>query len=367
MENAMSELSRKLSLLRDLATRQGVDALLLQRVASVAWMTCGASAYVNTARTEAEAALLITGGNQYLFTNNIEAARLDKEEKLGSQGWEFRISPWFETTPAIQELTAGLKLGADGLSRDALDLSSEIAHLRAGLTSAESERFRTLGRLCAQAMDSAARAVRPGQTEFEIASLLAGETERRGVQAIIILIATDERIFNFRHPLPTAKKLERYAMLVLCGRKQGLVCSITRLVHFGRLPEEIQQKAQAVAQIDAAMIAATRPGRSLGEIFQIAVNEYARAGYPDEWRLHHQGGPAGYEPREYVATPDSTETVTVGQVYAWNPSIAGAKSEDTILIGENSNEVLTLIPGWPTITVNIDGHTLERPAILEIV
>jgi antitoxin VapB len=205
--------------------------------------------------------------------------------------------------------------------------------------------------------------VRPGQTEFEIAGLLAGETERRGVQAIGILIATDERIFNYRHPLPTAKKLERYAMLVLCGRKQGLVCSITRLVHFGRLPEEIMQKAQAVAQIDAAMLAATRPGRSLGEIFQIAMNGYARAGYPDEWRLHHQGGPAGYEPREYVARPGATEKVSVGQVYAWNPSIRGAKSEDTILVGESGNEILTAIPGWPI--VKVDGQ-MKRPAILVI-
>jgi len=359
----MSELSGKLSLLRDLATRQGVDALLLQRVSSIAWATGGAAVYVNTNRTEAEAALLITGGNQYLFTNNIEAARLDKEEKLGGQGWEFRISPWFETNAAVQELTAGLKLGADGLFPGARDLSGEITHLRADLTPAEGERFRTLGRLCAQAMDSAARAVRPGQTEFEIASLLAGETERRGVQPIVNLIATDKRIFNFRHPLPTTKKLERYAMLILCGRRYGLVCSITRLVHFGRLPEEIQQKAQAVAQIDAAMIAATRPGRSLGEIFQIAMNGYARAGYPDEWRLHHQGGPAGYEPREYVARPGATEKVSVGQVYAWNPSIRGAKSEDTILVGESGNEILTAIPGWPT--VKVDGQ-IKRPAILVI-
>jgi antitoxin VapB len=360
----MNELMEKLSRIRDLAARHNLDAILLQRVSSIAWATGGAAVYVNTARSDGEASLLVTPDRQYLFTNDIEAPRLKKEEGLATQGWEFRTVPWFETNPAIQELTGGLKLGADGLFPGARDLSGEIAHLRANLTPYEGERFRTLSRLCAQAMDSAARAVRPGQTEFEIAGLLVGETARRGVQATVILIATDERIFNFRHPLPTAKKLEHYAMLILCGRLQGLVCSITRLVHFGRLPEEIQQKAQAVAQIDAAMIAATRPGRSLGEIFQTAVGGYARAGYPDEWRLHHQGGPAGYEPREYVATPDSKETVTVGQVYAWNPSITGAKSEDTILVGETGNEILTAIPGWPT--VKVDGYPLERPAILVI-
>jgi Xaa-Pro aminopeptidase len=364
MTDGVNEISGKLSLLRSLAASHGVDALLLQRVSSVAWATAGAAVYVNTARSEAEASLLITQEKQFLFTNNIEAPRLEKEEGLIAQGWEFFIAPWFETNHVFQELTGRSILAADGLFPGVPDLMSEIAHLRANLTQTEGERFRTLGRLCAQAMDSAIHLVHPGQTEYEIAGLLAGESERRGVQATVILIATDERIFNFRHPLPTAKKLERYAMLVLCGRQHGLVCSITRLVHFGCLPEEIQKKALSVARIDAAMITATRPGRRLGEIFQTTVNEYARFGYPDEWRLHHQGGPAGYEPREYIARPGASEKVSLGQVYAWNPSIAGIKSEDTILVTETGNEILTAISGWPLISVDVDGNSLERPAIL---
>jgi Xaa-Pro aminopeptidase len=66
-----------------------------------------------------------------------------------------------------------------------------------------------LGRLCAEAMNSAVQAVRPGQTEYQIAGLLAHEAESRGLQAIANLIATDEHIFAFRHPLLTKKKLER--------------------------------------------------------------------------------------------------------------------------------------------------------------
>lgn len=366
MVETVNEISGKLNLLRSLAASYGVDAVLLQRLSSVAWATSGAAVYVNTASSESEASLLITADQQFLFTNNIEAPRLEKEERLIEQGWEFSIAPWFETNRFFQEQMGKLKVAADGLFPGVPDLSIEVAHLRANLTQAEGERFRTLGRLCAQAMDSAIRAVRPGQTEFEIAGLMADESERRGVQPTVVLIATDERIFNFRHPLPTAKKLERYAMLILCGRQHGLVCSITRLVHFGHLPEEIQEKANSVARIDAAMISATRPGRSLGEIFQTTLDEYARFGYPDEWRLHHQGGPAGYEPREYMARPGASEKVSLGQVYAWNPSISGTKSEDTILVTDTGNEILTSIPGWPVISAEVDGASLERPAILMI-
>ncbi len=159
-------------------------------------------------------------------------------------------------------------------------------------------------------MNTAIHAVKPGMTEFEIAALLGSETQRRGVQPIVNLIATDERIFRYRHPLPTAKPLDKYAMLVLCGRQHGLVCSITRLVHFGPLSEELQRKQEAVAQIDATFIYTTQPNVTLGDIFAQVQEIYARTGYPDEWRLHHQGGPAGYEPREYLGLPGSQDQVT---------------------------------------------------------
>jgi Xaa-Pro aminopeptidase len=362
----MDELTNKLGRLRNLAASRGLEGILLQRVDSTAWITCGAVTYVNRTRTDAEVTLLVTARGHILFTNNIEAVRLDQEEHLTEQGWEFRVAPWYESNPALEKATRGLNLGCDGLYPHAIDLGSELAHLRADLTPEESDRFRMLGRLCAQGMDAAVRSVLPGQTEYEIAARLAEEVERLGVEVTVNLVATDRRAFEFRHPLPTGRKLERYAMLVLCGRRYGLVCSITRLVHFGRLPDEIRRKAEAVARIDAVILDATRPGRSLKDIFQCAMEGYAEAGYPEEWRLHHQGGVAGYEPREYLATPSSTELVTAGQVYAWNPTITGVKSEDSILVGDSGNEILTAIPGWPSIKVDLNGQTLKRPAILVI-
>jgi Xaa-Pro aminopeptidase len=243
-----------------------------------------------------------------------------------------------------------------------LDVSADLARLRVNLTPEEDQRFRELSDVCAKAMQASIQKVKPGQTEYQIAAILAAEAEAQGAQAIVNLIATDERIFSYRHPLPTAKNLEKYAMLILCGRKNGLICSITRLVHFGPLTEDLKRKGDACARVDAAFISSTRPGRSLGDIFDIIIKAYSDAGYPDEWRKHHQGGACGYEPREYLAVPGSPERVVVGQVYAWNPSITGYKSEDTMLVGKTHNEVLTAIPGWPEIVV--DG--IPRPSILVV-
>jgi antitoxin VapB len=151
-------------------------------------------------------------------------------------------------------------------------------------------------------------------------------------------------------------------MLILCGRQHGLVCSLTRLVHFGPLSDELKRKAEACARVDATFIMSTRPGQTLGEIFSKAADTYAATGFPGEWQKHHQGGTSGYEPREYLAVPGSRDRVNIGQVYAWNPSITGYKSEDTILVGKTQNEVLTEIPDWP-VTI-IDG--IARPSILVV-
>jgi Xaa-Pro aminopeptidase len=362
----MSELESKLNTIQGLLKKHGLDALLLNRASSFAWATCGASSYINTASSDGLGSLLITPEGRFLITTNIEAPRLEKEQGLAAQGWESKIGPWYEGSNPVGDLTRGMKLGADRPVSGAVDLSGEVSRLRAALLPEEVERFRSLGRRCAEAMDSAIRAVRPGMTEHEIAAKMAFEAEKREAQAIVNLIATDERIYNFRHPLPAPKKMERYAMIVLCGRWKGLVCSITRLVYFGRLPEDLRRKMAATAQVDATFLAATRPGAKLSDVFQRAVNAYAETGFAGEWRLHHQGGPAGYEPREFIATPSVTDQVIAGQVYAWNPSITGTKSEDSILVGQNENEVLSTIAGWPEIQVTVDGKSFSRPAILEI-
>jgi Xaa-Pro aminopeptidase len=364
-ENFMTEFSLKQERIRNLLDARKLDGLLLQKVSSFAWATCGAASYVNTASTFGTASLLITRTGHHLITNNIECPRYENEEKLNYQGWEFHVSPWYEPSP-LNEMISGMKLGADHAFPGAVDLSGEIAHLRASLTPEEGVRFRVLGRLCAEAMNSTIRTLQPGQTEHQIAAHLAMESRSRGVQAMVNLIASDERIFAYRHPLPTFKTMEHYIMLVMCGRRWGLICSLTRLVHFGPMPDELRRKADAVAQVDAAYIAATRPGARISDILKIGIDTYAATGYPEEWKLHHQGGPTGYEPREWLATPATNEVVTIHQAYAWNPSITGSKSEDTIQVGENDNEVITTVPDWPVQEVVVNGKSIFRPSVLVI-
>ena len=362
----MSELETKLSNIYALLDRHNLNALFLHRVSSFAWATCGAASYINTAVATGEASLLITKNARYLITNNIEAPHYEKEEGLKAQGWDFQVGGWSEPSEALNKLTKGLRVGADVPLKGAQDLSSEVAEMRMNLLPEEQARFREVSKLSAQAMNAAVRAAKPGMTEYEIAAVLAAESYRRELLPIVNLIATDERIFGFRHPLPTNKKMEKYAMLVLCGRKYGLVCSVTRLIHYGPLSDELKRKQDAVTQVDAQILTATRPGKTLAQVFGEIQQAYAGAGFDGEWKLHHQGGPAGYEPREFVATPQVTAKVAAGQAYAWNPSITGVKTEDTVLITDSGFEVMTEIPGWPVREVTVGGQKVRRPLILEM-
>ncbi len=54
----------------------------------------------------------------------------------------------------------------------------------------------------------------------------------------------------------------------------------------------------------------------------------------------------------------------VSQAFAWNPSVRGVKSEDTVLLTADGPEVLTGMPEWPMWDVILDGQPWQRPAIL---
>ncbi|MDE2839692.1 MAG: aminopeptidase P family protein, partial [Chloroflexota bacterium] len=77
-------------------------------------------------------------------------------------------------------------------------------------------------------------------------------------------------------------------------------------------------------------------------------------------------GACGYESRDYKASPVSQEVIQLNQAFAWNPSIAGVKSEDTTLVTAEGIEVLSAASAdWPMIAVDWQGKTIERPAILQ--
>jgi antitoxin VapB len=202
-------------------------------------------------------------------------------------------------------------------------------------------------------------------TEAEAAGIVAAECWKKRIFAPVLLVAADDRIRSWRHPIVKETPVDQYVMMVICGRRGGLISAVTRLVHFGEMSDDLRDRHRSVCEVDAAMILATRPDKPAASVFAAAQRAYTASGYDGEWQLHHQGGAISYQPREYIATPECTETVQVDQAFAWNPSIKGTKSEDTVLVRPDGFEVLSAPSSeWPVIEVEQDGQLVRRADIL---
>jgi Xaa-Pro dipeptidase len=153
-------------------------------------------------------------------------------------------------------------------------------------------------------------------------------------------------------------------MINLTARRWGLYLSLSRARYFSKLPEALAHKQQAAAQVDATLLSLSKPGVQLMELYQVAKDAYAKAGYPGEEKFHHQGGTTGYRGRERRAKPDETFQILVNQAVAWNPTIQGTKSEDTALVHQDGVEIISASADWPVLNVYANGCTFERPTIL---
>jgi Xaa-Pro dipeptidase len=359
-------MTSKVQKVREWLGRHGLAAVALGRRDNFAWITDGGDNHIVSASEMGVAYVVVLADKTAIVTANIEQQRI-RDEELARLEAEVLSHPYYEDKKAamIRSLAAG-KIACDdpGLGFD--PIPGDFYHLRYALTPEEIARLRDLCAVSGRIMGEASRALKPGMTEHEIAADMARRFYAQGIEPMVDLVASDERIRKYRHPIPTDKKVAKHAMLVICARKQGLISAVTRLVHFGPLPEELKKKHRAVCQVDLRFILATKPGRRVADVYADGVAEYAAAGYADEWKLHHQGGGIGYLPREFIGTPSSAEVVYENQAFAWNPSITGTKVEDTILVTAAGAEVLTPTPDWPMIEVTVDGVTMARPAVLEM-
>jgi Xaa-Pro aminopeptidase len=233
------------------------------------------------------------------------------------------------------------------------------------LTDADVERYRALGHEAATAVERVCRELEPDDTEREVATALRVALGARGIESPVTLVGGAERATQYRHYTPTGGRLGDYALVSVTAERDGLHASLTRTVAFDP-PEWLTDRHTAAARVEtsaleATQVAAGNAGRA-GNVFADVQEAYAEVGWDGEWRNHHQGGAAGFAGREWIATPDHEAAVYEPMAYAWNPTVQGAKSEDTVLVTSEGFETLTETDEWPTLEVDsVWGTTsLER-------
>jgi len=352
-EALLAEFETKSQRLCEHMSSAGVVAVQLELTENIAWLTAGRvdRRVLLPSSLGIATILLLRGGDAFYLAPDNEGRRLAEEDFAGLP-FTAVTAPWH----ALDLAERGRWLAGDGTI--VADTTPEGASLlldqRASLTETELERYRWLGSNTAQVTTNVLKSLKPGITERAMAARIASGLLERGI----------ERILRYKHAVAQNATLESFGMLNLCARRWGLCISVTRFVHFGPLPQHLHDAFAAAAEVNARLIAATKVGASAAELFATAAEAYASLGFTGEELRHHQGGATGYGEREWLATPAGKERVVNSQAFAWNPSVAGGKVEDTVLLRDGKIELLTGTPDLPAVSTKAGDLVVNSADIL---
>ncbi|WP_254271275.1 M24 family metallopeptidase [Haloarcula marina] len=336
----------------------GLEAVWFARPNNFTWLT-GGDNVVDASAPVGVAAAGYDGDGVTVVTDNIEAPRL-RDEELAA-GVDVETFQWYEgglgdaiadvsPTPAAADFDVP---GFETLSP---------TDLRQPLTDEQIEQYRTLSADVAEAVETVAREVSPTDTERDVAAELRRALSVRNTGAPVVLVGGGERAPKYRHYTPKDAELGSYALLSVTAHRNGLYTSCTRTIAFDA-PEWLADRTEAAMRVEATALAATQAvgtdGGAASEVFEAVQSAYDAVGWDGEWRNHHQGGAAGFAGREWFGTPSADEAVVLPQAYAWNPTVQGAKSEDTTLVTEDDVETLSTTGEWPTEVVEAVGYDFE--------
>lgn len=368
------EVQEKLTRLRSWMGQTGYGAVALGGQTHVAWLCAGSEDLIERNMEAGLVRALVTHDEAYLVTQNIEGPRLLAEEQAEELGLEVRTFPWYRDgwDDTMAELApVRERVASDGYAAGHPEPLA-LRDLRLALSDSEQKRFRVLGRDAAQAMESTLRQTSVGDTERAVASRFVAALEALAIHPVVVLVGGDARRRRFRHPTISDAPITESAMCVLVGVRGGLNISLTRSITLGSADPELEANHHRAGDVAAAMVAASAPGATYGDALQAGIEAYAAAGTPDEWRAHYQGGGIGYHIREVSPAPlsepneETRVPIATGHAVAWNPTVQGAKSEDTFLIGTDGHEILTRTDDWPLHTARAGDTTFELAAMLDV-
>lgn len=323
---------------RAVLAETGLDAVVLRRPENFAWYTGGADNRVDHSSEAGVAAVVVSRRGDHVVTDNIEAQRL-REEQV--PGWDVVEYDWHAGPgDIVRHVAGGGAIGADVADPAEVDVDRLLAPLRYQLDADAIERYRGVAADTMAAVDAACAALSPDMSETEAAGAVTAACRAAGLFTPALMVGGADRIPLRRHPIPAGAQLGARALVVACAERHGLYANLSRFIHFEAPDAELAAKLEACQGILARLRDATQPGRTLGDVFADCQKFYADAGFPDGWRHHHQGGLTGYRSREAIATPGNAQEIAPGHAFAWNPSLPGAKAEETFVLTENGPEIL---------------------------
>lgn len=287
-----------------------------------------------------------------VMTTAVEADRLrDEELPAGLEVVPFDWARPDQRERLVHQAVGDAPVASDLPIGSEVELPDDLVAEKRRLRPAEVARYRQLGANAAEALTETLAQADPDKSELDVAGIGARALLDRGIEPALILVAGSRRLDLYRHPRPTAERIGDRVSVIFCGRRHGLYANLTRFAYFRAPTAAERSAAQVVALVEAAAWSASTPGATLGHVYSVITDAYARLGHPGAEGGHHQGGITGYLSREVLAMPGNAVEIRPPVALAWNPSLPGTKIEDTVLRTDAGIEVLTVDPSWPTVEV----------------
>lgn len=268
---------------------------------------------------------------------------------VGAQGKSIAVEKETLSLFVYEKMAAGLGMAPGALLGELGDLTPVISGMRETKSEAEVSLMQRAADMVNPALDAAMKAIRPGITERELASVMEEAMNQAGAQGV----AFDTHVlFGAKAALPhgspgdQALEVGQVVLMDFGALYQGYRSDITRTVCCGVWPEEMAKVYAIVLAANLAAIAAVKPGVTLGQVDRAARQVIEEAGY-GEYFIHRTGHGLGLEVHEEPYVVGGNEKLLrLGHVVTiepgiYLPGVGGVRIEDDVVVTAEGCTVLT--------------------------
>ncbi len=341
----------------------GCEAALLFTPAHVGWFTGGLT--VRGLGAEFERPGVYTNGRQrWLLCSAVDTQRLFDED-LDRLGFQVKEWGWDAgRADLIGSLTAGKAMAADRSYPHMTPILESLRPFLRSLTAHERDEFHKLGRVLAHALEATARAVRPGDTEEEIAGQVGHRLLRHGADPEALSVTADDRGGTYRRAGFTPAPVRHTCTIQATAHRGGLHATASRTVALGPPPDAFRAAFDLAARVMAVDLAHARPDETLSTVSAATARLLAETPHEFDGRLSQPGYGAGRYAAEELRRSGKDDPLADAQAVTWQARVGPAAVVDTVLVTPTGADVVTPVEDWPFKRAKVGDRVFRIPELL---
>jgi len=340
--------------LRELMSREGIDAILVSDPTNLAWLTGFTGTFGRTVVTPNDAIFVTDSRYTLQAQEEVKGIRTesfasptDGDQFVAQQAKALGVSRLgFEaaSTTHLQWQKWGEKLS----DMELVPVRDIFSDLRLVKSEEEVTKIRRACGVADATFEHVRRLIQPGVSEYDIALEIEFFMRRQGAEvAFPSIVVSGERSAR-PHGKPSEKKLEPgdFVTMDFGARLDGYNSDITRTVVVGEATDRHREVYEIVLEAQIEALHAIRPGRKASDVDTVARDILATRDLAKYFghglghglgRLVHDGG---------RLSPTSDNIIEVGQVWTVEPGVyipgfGGVRIEDDVVVREDAVEILT--------------------------